>query len=387
MCSSGFRGLSSHRDRIPSSQATLVMTRKMNVLLFSRYGSLGASSRVRHIQYLKYFAAHGISVSVSPLLSDTYLKALYEGRNRFLEATAGYGCRIRALAGVTSYDALIIEKELFPFLPTLFERFFLSLGVPYIVDYDDAYFHKYDLHSRSLVRSIFSGKIDSLMRHSELVIAGNGYLASRAHEAGANHVEVIPTVVDTERYLPYEQRRNNPLVIGWVGTPKTSRYLHPLTDVFAKLKEKFGVRFVAVGARPEDFARTVVEVLPWSEKKEVSLIQQFDIGIMPLDDSAWARGKCGYKLIQYMACGVPVVASPVGVNSEIVNSEDLGRLAKTPAEWYETLACLLAKEGADRAEMGKRCRSRVEAWYSLQVQAPRLCAAILSVAQTGRARS
>ena len=358
----------------------------MRILLLSRYGYLGASSRVRFLQYLPYFQRAGWVIDASPLFSNEYIRALYAEAGRLKPVVLGYIQRALCLARAGSFNVVIIEKELFPFFPAWFERTLAIAGVPYIVDYDDALFHRYDLHSRSLVRRLFDRKIDAVMRHSDLVIAGNDYLASRAHEAGATRVEVIPTVVDTRRYLPDKQRNNNPLVVGWIGTPQTSRYLLPLTGIFARLKEELGVRFVAVGARHEDFAGTVVEVRPWSEKAEVSLIQQFDIGIMPLEDSPWERGKCGYKLIQYMACGVPVVASPVGVNKQIVNSHDLGRLAKTPAEWYESLFLLLSKESSVRAEMGQRCRSRVEAWYSLQVQAPRLCAAIASVAQKDGAR-
>ncbi|MCL7743687.1 glycosyltransferase family 4 protein [Guyparkeria hydrothermalis] len=342
----------------------------MKVLLLSRYGPMGASSRVRYLQYLPYLRSHGMDVSVVPLFSDAYLRSLYEGRARWRDVIAGYMRRVRALLQARRFDAVIIEKELFPFLPAFAERLLRAAGVPYVVDYDDALFHRYDLHSSKLVRGVLGRKIDVVMRDAAVVVAGNDYLADRARGAGASSVELIPTVVDTERYQPRQTPPNETPVIGWIGTPKTSRYLQPLLPVFEALQARMPVRVVAVGARPEDFAGTPVETRPWSEETEVQSIQQFDIGIMPLTDSSWERGKCGYKLIQYMACGVPVVASPVGVNSVIVKPGENGLLA-CDDEWEKQLTTLI-QDAELRRSFGSRGRKDVEDWYSLEVQAPRL---------------
>lgn len=348
----------------------------MKVLLLSRYGSLGASSRVRYLQYLPYFREQGMTVEVAPLFTDTYLQALYNGGSRWREALRGYARRLAALVRARRFDVVIVEKELFPFLFAGAERLLRAMGVPYVADYDDALFHRYDRHPRVLVRRLLGGKIDAVMRHAAVVVAGNDYLAERAREAGAARVEVIPTVVDTERYRPREGPPNGIPVVGWIGTPKTSRYLHALLPVFKALQREVAVRFVAVGAREADFAKTPVEAWPWSVETEVSSIQQFDIGIMPLLDSPWERGKCGYKLIQYMACGVPVVASPVGVNREIVAPGENGLLAETAEEWQKALQELLQRGEAGRRSMGAVGRERVEHWYSLEAQAPRLLAAV-----------
>ena len=210
------------------------------------------------------------------------------------------------------------------------------------------------------------------MRNSALVIAGNEYLADRARAAGAQRIEIIPTVVDIERYQPAAKRAGGALVVGWIGTPMTSLYLQPLMPVFGRLHRDLGVRFVAVGARAADFAGTPVEAWPWSEATEVSSIQQFDIGIMPLEDSPWERGKCGYKLIQYMACGLPVVASPVGVNREIVEHGKSGFLAEGMADWEQLLRYVLIMEAPERRAMGRIGREKTEAWYSRQVQGARI---------------
>lgn len=357
----------------------------MRVLLLSRYGSLGASSRVRFLQYLDYLRRNGLEVDVAPLLSNAYLQALYSGRGRLHEVLVGYAARIGALFRARRYDVLVIEKELFPFFPASAERLLRAVGVPYLVDYDDALFHRYDQHGNPLVRRVLGRKIDVVMRHAALVVAGNPYLAERARQAGARDVEIIPTVIDTDRYTVVSKRPEGPPVVGWIGTPQTSRYLWPLMPVFEQLRRQMPVRFVAVGARAEDFVGTPVEAWPWSEETEVAAIQQFDVGIMPLDDTPWERGKCGYKLIQCLACGVPVVASPVGVNREIVRHGDNGFLADTPEEWKQSLERLVDMEPATRVAMGRVGRAGVERWYSLQVQAPRLLEALRKVAHRPQA--
>lgn len=344
----------------------------MKVLLLSRYGPLGASSRVRFLQYLPYFQAQGVDVTVKPLLTDAYLQALYSRGSRWREVVKGCAGRILALLGSSLFDVVIIEKELFPFMPAVAERLLQIVGVPYIVDYDDALFHRYDCHSNPWVRRLLGRKIDSVMRYATAVIAGNNYLAERAHCAGAQRVEVIPTAVDVNRYQPMQKKNAEAPIVGWIGTPQTSRYLKPLLPMFERLKKEMPVRFVAVGANHLDFKGTAVDVRPWSEETEVESIQQFDIGIMPLEDSPWERGKCGYKLIQYMACGLPVVASPVGVNYEIVKEGKNGKLADSIEEWDSALRNLLKADSSFRYEMGGMGRMRVEECYSLHVQAPRL---------------
>lgn len=353
----------------------------MKVLLMSRYGPLGASSRVRYLQYLPYFGSQGVEFTVKPLLSDTYLNALYHGGSRWREVLKGFIGRVIALLGARRFDVVIIEKELFPFMPAVGERFLRLIGVPYVADYDDALFHRYDCHSNRWVRRLLGKKIDAVMRYATVVIAGNSYLAERAQRAGAKRVEIIPTVVDVERYRVRTKSRGEIPIVGWIGTPKTSQYLKPLVPVFETIKNEMPVRFVAVGAKPEEFEGTPIETWSWSEDSEVASIQQFDIGIMPLADSLWERGKCGYKLIQYMACGIPVVASPVGVNAEIVKPPENGLLVCSTEEWGQAIRQLLKAEPAVREQMGIAGRSQVKEWYSLQAQAQRILTVISQAAR------
>ncbi len=345
----------------------------MKVLLLTRYDRLGASSRVRAFQYLPYFDAVGWQVKAVPFFSNAYLEKLYSEKPRWAEIVRAYWRRIGWMFTAGRYDLLWIEKELFPFFPAAAERLIERRGIPYMADYDDALFHRYDKHPSALVRALLGRKIDAVMARAALVVAGNNYLAERARSAGAKRVEVVPTVVDVNRYADGGsiQKSQGPLVVGWIGTPQTSGYLLQLKRVFQSLQAKFDVRFVAVGAGGQGVGNLPVVAWPWHENTEVESIRQFDIGIMPLADSAWERGKCGYKLIQYMACGLPVVASPVGVNREIVEPGVNGFLAENEEKWRQSLADLLA-DPALRGQMGRNGRQKVKSWYSLQVQAPRL---------------
>ncbi|MCF8026403.1 MAG: glycosyltransferase family 4 protein [Desulfobacteraceae bacterium] len=346
----------------------------MRILLLTRYARLGASSRLRALQYLPYFESFGWQVDPAPFFSNAYLEKLYAGKPTWKEAQLAYWGRIRALARAGRYDLVWVEKEILPFLPAAAERMLKALGIPYMVDYDDALFHRYDLHRLRVVRVLLGRKIDEVMKNATLVVAGNQYLADRAGNAGAKRVEIVPTVIDLTRYPAVDDQPDKcsgPLVVGWIGTPGTSRYLYPLKNVFKSLQSQFNVRFAAVGATRQSLGDLPVESWHWSEDTEVDSIRKFDIGIMPLEGSPWERGKCGYKLIQYMACGLPVVASPVGVNAEIVEPGVNGFLAGDGARWRESLAALLA-DVESRWQMGRMGRKKVESRYCLQVQAPRI---------------
>lgn len=345
----------------------------MKILLLSRYGRLGASSRVRSLQYLPFFSSKGWEVNVSSLFGDRYLQALYSNQSRGWQVVIGYLTRLQALVRAKKYDLIWVEKEAFPFMPVLAEHLLFKTGVPYVVDYDDALFHRYDKHHSWIVRLFLGNKIDAVMKNAALVIAGNEYLSERARIAGAQRVEIIPTVVDLKRYKAISSVRNrsDSLVVGWIGSPATSSYLLSISSIFNSLRKKYNVQFVAVGASKDTLKGLPVDVETWTEDSEVQLIQKFDIGIMPLDDSPWERGKCGYKLIQYMACGLPVVASPVGVNKKIVDHEVNGFLAHNLNEWEQMLGDLLNDQNL-RQRMGEKGRSSVESWYSMHIQAPRL---------------
>jgi glycosyltransferase involved in cell wall biosynthesis len=359
-------------------------TNELRVLLLSRYDRLAASSRVRSYQYLPYLRELGIAVESRPLFDDGYIQRLYRGRRRLVTPIlAGYARRLWDLASVSRFDLLWLEYELFPWLPAWFERLLSRLGVPYVVDYDDAIFHRYDSHPNPLVRRLLGHKIDQVMRGARLVIAGNDYLAERAQRAGARHVERVPTVIDLSRYHVPTPSPDRPYTVGWIGSPLTAPYLQLVRDALAEMATSEDVRVTLVGSGPVTLDHVAVDVRPWSESSEVAELQQFDVGIMPLRDEPWERGKCGYKLIQYMACGRPVVASPVGASRHIVEHGTNGFLARSAPDWVEALRAL--RDPALRARMGTAGRAKVERTYCVQVTAPRLASLLRSAAQPPRA--
>ena len=324
------------------------------------------------MQYLPALRDKGIEVSVHPLLPDEYLRRKYAGRSTHRQVARAYAQRAAALLGARrGADVWWIEKELWPWVPSILERFAWS-GQRIVLDYDDAIFHNYDLHPSALVRRLYGQKIDSLMRAATLVVAGNDYLADRAHCAGARRVEILPTVVDTDRY-PSQPRRHTtagPLLIGWIGSPSTVGYMRRLAGPLAQLARTRPVRLRLIGASVE-MPGVPVEHIAWSESEEARTLSELDIGLMPLPDEPWERGKCGYKLIQYMACGVPVVASPVGANRRIVENGVQGFLAKTDAEWLAALETL-AGDAETRQRFGRSGHDKVAREYSLHIAAPRL---------------
>jgi glycosyltransferase involved in cell wall biosynthesis len=348
------------------------------LLLLTRYGPCGASSRLRAYQYLPYLRSRGLDITTLPLFGDYYQEDLYAGRpRRWGRIAAAYLMRLLRLAVARTFDLFWIEYELFPWLPALPERLLARNGTPYVVDYDDAIYHRYDLHRNAFVRRVLGGKIDAIMRGARAVIVGNAYLGERAHAAGARRVEQLPTAVDLARYPASPHPVRNGLTVGWIGSPSTAGYLSLIKPPLADIARQGTTRVVVVGARQVDLDGIPVEVKPWSEATEVEELQSFDVGIMPLPDAPWERGKCGYKLIQYMACGLPVVASPVGVNRTIVEPGVNGFLAGNDDEWRSALTTL--GSSADlRHKLGRAGRAKVEAAFSTRVTAPRLAAILES---------
>jgi glycosyltransferase involved in cell wall biosynthesis len=354
----------------------------MNILSLTRYGRLGSSSRMRGLQYIPWFERMGIKCTVSSLFDDIQLADRYR-KNRYSLASLmkAYSQRVNMLFQRHRFELVWIEKEALPWLPARFERWLLR-GVPYVLDYDDAVFHNYDLHSSAVVRRFLGKRIDHLMAGARLVATGNAYLAQRAKEAGAPWVEIVPTVIDLDRYSlkPASSSIADPLRIVWIGSPSTTRYLDLLREPLAVLSRQFTFLLRVIGADAFSIPGVDIEVVSWSEATEAASIQACDIGVMPLLDSPWERGKCGYKLIQYMACGLPAVASSVGVNSEIVCTGENGFLADNDQAWMDALGKLLSN-ALLRQQMGAAGRKQVEEQYCIQHVAPRM-AALLRTAST-----
>jgi glycosyltransferase involved in cell wall biosynthesis len=335
------------------------------VLILPRYDRLGASSRYRTFQFLPALRSAGIQTAVAPLLSNAHLLRAYRigpggspSRETMLRAGAR---RLAAVFSAFRYDAVILEKELMPRIPLHLETLLLLQRVPYIADYDDAVYVAYkdgldDAHSR----------IGTIVRKATKVFAGNHHLASVFRRLNEN-TEYMPTVIDMRSYPVVKKHANqSTAVIGWIGTPITAPYLQHARAALSLLARRgVSFRLDVIGAEPVGLSDVPARSVEWSEATEASSLLDVDIGIMPLPDTEWTRGKCGLKLLQYMACGLPVVASPVGANRDIVLDEETGFLPHDAEEWADSLARLIASRDL-RERLGGQGRERVAELYSLQ---------------------
>lgn len=338
----------------------------MKILYFTKYSRKGASSRLRSYQYFPLLENKNISVTVNSFFNETYLNNLYSGQSNSNVLILGfYLKRFFSLFTIFKYDKIIIEKELFPYFFSWFEKFFYILKIKYIVDYDDAIFHNYDLSKSGLIQFLFKNKIANVMKYSNCVLAGNNYLAEKAKMSGAKKIVLLPTVIDISKYKFGEKKTNLKIVIGWIGSPTSFKFVQQLKFVFEILIAKFNVEIQIIGAKEDLGLGNSVRYISWSEKSEVDSILNFDIGIMPLENTPWELGKCSYKLIQYMGCGIPVVASAVGMNNEVVDDNINGFLVENETEWIEKLTILIENETL-RKQFGKNGRKKVEDYYSLE---------------------
>lgn len=350
-------------DHVAGGPADAPGRHRRHLLFLTKYGRRAASTRFRFWQFFDPLEAAGFSCEISPLLDDRYLDAkLDRGRLHLGAVAVGLTRRLLELRRVRKFDGVVLYMEALPYLPPFFERLMQTLGVAYACDLDDACFHNYDLSPRAWVRRILGQKIGQVLRGARVVTAGNAYLAAYARRFNSS-VQVIPTVVDTTKFRPPHQRAaRSEVVVGWIGSPSTATYLQELADVWPRAIPPGKARLELVGSGPIGLGPTPVSIRPWRESEEIAAIQAFDIGVMPLRDDPWARGKCGFKLVEYMACGLPVVASAVGVNATIVDHGRNGLLCTTAAEWVDGLHRLI-DDAALRAEWGRRAReSAVEHW-------------------------
>lgn len=356
----------------------------MRVTAFTRYARQAASARQRLLQYLPRLRDAGIEVEHHALLDDEYVESLATGISYSkTRVAAAYLGRLGQLAEARRSDVVWVYVELFPYLPAFIERL-ATIGKPVIYDMDDAFFHRYDDSPKPLVRWLLAGKQARLLSNAAACTCGNEYLRDYAARYCRNTI-VLPTVVDTDLYRPIGRKAGGSVAIGWIGSPTTWPNVRPLLPLLRELCASGGVGFRVVGAgSAADLDRFPgMELVDWSEAMEIAEVQRMDIGIMPLVDSPFERGKSGYKLIQYMACGLPTVASPVGVNRTIVADGTSGFLATTDAEWRQALTRLIGDRDL-RYRMGEQGRQFVEESYSLDSQAPRLIDLFQSVAGSAR---
>jgi glycosyltransferase involved in cell wall biosynthesis len=329
--------------------------------------------RFRIEQWEPFLRAEGIEVTWSPFAGHELGELLKQRGALGAKSVGVVGAlrrRLREAWSASSFDLVYVFREGALLGPALAERILGWKGVPFVFDFDDAVWVRY-LSPANWVLSYlrFPGKTATLCRRARHVIAGNPYLESYARHFNSR-VSVVPTTIDTDKYRVPPARSGVP-VVGWTGSYSTAKYLALVGPVLERLHQRHEFRVVIVGASGFEVPGVEVEHRPWRSATEVPDLSDFDVGLMPLTNTEWERGKCGLKALQYMALGIPAVVSPVGVNAEIVRHWENGLVASSREEWERALDRLLA-DAELRRRLGAAGRATVEATYSARVQAPRV---------------
>jgi glycosyltransferase involved in cell wall biosynthesis len=343
--------------------------------------------RYRIEQWEPWLRDQGIEIQYSAF-SDASLARSLKRPGRLMEKalgiTRGMARRAADLRRAKAFELVYVFREGSLMGPALAEHLLARRGIPMLFDFDDAVWIRYVSPANSYFSYLrFPGKTATLCRLAHHVIAGNRYLAEYAARYNPA-VTIVPSTIDTVKYAFRGPRPSGSRpVIGWTGSYSTGRYLRLVKGALERLRKHRAFRFVVIG--PVDFQANGVEVeqRPWNSESEVQDLLDLDVGLMPVLDAEWERGKCGLKALQYMALGIPPVVSPVGANSTIVEDGRNGLLASTEEEWVEKLDRLLSSAEL-RNRIGQEARRTVEREYSAEVQGPRVAKIMRDTAERFR---
>ncbi|MFA5089597.1 MAG: glycosyltransferase family 4 protein [Candidatus Omnitrophota bacterium] len=346
----------------------------MKILFWVPYPSEGQSNRFRVEQYLPYLRKKGIAYSLNPFWESEVYKILYEN-GHYLKKTyyfiRGTINRIRDLVNLSDYDLVFVHREAYPVGGAFLEKIAFSKK-PIIYDFDDSVFLPTHSSANRIMHWLKKPrKITNILKMSAAIIAGNNYLKEYAMQYNKN-TAVIPTLIDTGKYSPAKDApgNNHKVIVGWIGSYTNNQYLNmvrtPLLDLINKYGDSIEIRLI--GCRNNFLNIPGITYCNWSLSTEINELQGFDIGIMPIWDDDWTRGKCAFKIVQYMSVGASVVASPVGVNKEIIKDGVNGFFAANEKEWFEKL-CLLIENPQLRRKFALEGRHTVEKEYSLELVA------------------
>jgi len=326
------------------------------------------SQRFRIEQWLPYLKQRGVSVDMYPFADENLLSLMRQPGRRAAKAGVSlyrFGRHFFNVAAITRYDVVLIHRAACIAGPAVLERLISLFRKPIIYDFDDAIFM---LHSTETNRQFgwlkFPGKTASICRLSSSVVVGNSYLADYARKYNQN-VHIVPTSIDIHRYQKITRNgTNSRVIIGWTGSSTSQTHLEMFAPVLRKVLEHRDVELRVISDREPTLPGIPYVWLPWSPETEVDELSNFDIGIMPMPDDQWARGKCALKALQYMSMGIPAVCSAVGTNREVIRHGENGLLASSSEEWITCLNDLIDNP-ALRQELGRLGRSTVEMEYSV----------------------
>lgn len=347
----------------------------MKILFLAPYPYGAApSQRFRFEQYLDATKNAGHIIDIVPFIDEATWKILYTpkqfGKKIFAVLNA-FWRRFQLLGQLKQYDYVFIHREASHIGPPIFEWMIAKiLKKKIIYDFDDAiWLPNYSEHNKLFHPLKMYGKVKSIMRWSHKISAGNDYLCDFARQFNSN-VVCNPTTIDTENmHNRVKNQRTEKVVIGWTGTLTTAKYILEILPALQKLEKKYDFVFQVISNEFPKVELKSFQFKKWKKETEIEDLLEFNIGIMPLVDDKWAKGKCGFKALQYMSLGIPAVVSPVGVNTKIVDEKINGFLCTTQEDWYNALSYLLENPEA-REKMGKEARKKIEEHYSVKSNTP-----------------
>ena len=330
--------------------------------------------RYRIEQWQTGLKQSGVEISFAAFEDDDLRDVLYK-RGHLLRKGIGISkAFVRRLSTVRrsrAYDLVYVFREAALFGPSIFERMVHGLKVPLVFDFDDAIFLRYRSPANGWLSLLKApGKTRAICRLASHVIVGNKYLAEYARMFNRN-VTIVPTTIDTDVYRVGSTRETTEPVIGWTGSFSTVQHLDLLRRVLAEIARREQFRLRVIGPSEYRLKGVNVEVIPWRSDTEAQDLAEADIGIMPLPDDPWSRGKCACKALQYMGLGIPAVCSPVGINSDLIKDGENGFLANTAEEWITKLTTLLRSTQL-RRKLGLAGRKTVEERFSAALHVPRV---------------
>ena len=346
------------------------------------------SQRYRLEQWEPLLRERGVQITYAPFEDEELHALLYKpglmGKKLRLVSGA-LSRRLSLVNNVRDYDLVYILREAALLGPPVFERLIHQRRVPIVFDFDDAVFVSYKSPSNGYLSYLkFASKTKTICRMAAHVMAGNPYLADYARQVN-DRVTVIPTTIDTEKYKVLARGESSgPPVIGWTGSHSTVQHLDTLRGALKKLAQRESFRLRVIGTPAYECAAVDVEAMPWRANTELDDLSVIDIGVMPLPEDRWSKGKCGLKALQFMALGIPTVCSPVGVNSDIIQDGENGFLAGTEDEWVDKLSRLIRSHEL-RQRLGQAGRATVEQKYSAVTQSPRVYEIFKSVLRDAKA--
>ncbi|MTI30132.1 glycosyltransferase [Xanthovirga aplysinae] len=326
------------------------------------------SQRFRYEQYLPHLKQQGHHFKIMSFFNEKTWEVLFWPGNRWRKIMGfikGFLRRFLILFAVHRFDWILIHRETAPLGPPLMEWFIAKVFQKKIIyDFDDAIWINASSKKYLSQRFKYPQKVKKICHWSYRVSTGNQYLKDFALQFNQNSV-YNPTTIDTENHHNQLKNQNSDkLVIGWTGSHSTLRYLEPLLPILEKLENKYAFEFHLICSIEPTFKLNSLIFKKWQKSTEIEDLLQFNLGLMPLTNDGWSRGKCGFKALQYMALGIPPLVSPVGVNTQIVDHGITGYVCKSNKEWFVTLESLL-QNWKKRSFIGKAARQKVIEQYSV----------------------